>query len=204
MTKFKLPVVGAILVGGQSRRMGGGDKCLKLLGGASLLSHIVGIFQSQVQSLLLNANGDPARFSGFELPVRPDCYGESEGPLVGILTAMKWAVEEEAQWLFTVAGDAPFIPGDLVQRCLTTAIANRARMVCASSNGRAHPVCALWDVTLAEDLEQALFERGVRKIDLWTSTINGVIEDFSTDPVDPFFNVNTPQDLEEAERLMNC
>ena len=204
MTKSKSPVVGAILVGGQSRRMGGGDKCLQLLGGASLLSHIVGIFQSQVQSLLLNANGDPARFSAFKLPVRPDCYGESEGPLAGVLTAMKWAVEEEAHWLFTVAGDAPFIPGDLVQRCLATAIANRARMVCASSNGRAHPVCALWDVTLAEDLERALFERGVRKIDLWTSTLNGVIEEFSTDPVDPFFNVNTPQDLEEAERLMNC
>ena len=77
-------------------------------------------------------------------------------------------------------------------------------MVCASSNGRVHPVGALWDVTLAEDLERALFERGVRKIALWTSTINGVNEDFSTDPVDPFFNVNTPQELEEAERLMNC
>ncbi len=204
MTKSKSPVVGAILVGGQSRRMGGGDKCLQLLGGASLLSHIVDIFQSQVRSLLLNANGDLARFGAFELPVRPDCYGESEGPLAGILTAMKWAVEEEAQWLFTVAGDAPFIPGDLVERCLATAIANGARMVCASSNGRTHPVCALWDVKLAEDLERALVEGGVRKIDLWTSTINGVIEDFSTDPVDPFFNVNTPQDLEEAERLMNC
>ena len=98
-----------------------------------------------------------------------------------------------------MAGDAPFIPGDLVQRCLTTAIANRARMVCASSNGRVHPVCALWDVTLAEDLERALFERGVRKIDLWTSTINGVIEDFNTDPVDPFFNVNTPDELVIAQ-----
>ena len=98
-----------LLAGGQSRRMGGGDKCLQLLGGASLLSLIIGIFQPQVQSLLLNANGDPARFDAFGLPVRPDCFGEFEGPLAGILTAMKWAADEKAQWLFTVAGDAPFI-----------------------------------------------------------------------------------------------
>ena len=203
MTKSKSSVAGAILIGGQSRRMGGGDKCLQLLGGASLLSRIIGIFKSQVQSLLLNANGDPARFEVFELPVRPDCYGASEGPLAGILTAMRWAVDEEVQWLFTVAGDAPFIPSDLVQRCLNTAIANDARMVCASSNGRPHPVCALWDITLADDLEKALVARGVRKIDLWTSTISAAVEDFSTDPIDPFFNINTPQDLEEAERYVS-
>ncbi len=183
--------------------MGGGDKCLRLLGGASILAHIIGTFQSQVQSLLLNANGDPTRFKEFGLPVRPDCYGESEGPLAGILTAMRWAIDEEAQWLFTVAGDAPFLPGDLVERCLITANTNGAKMVCASSNGRTHPVCALWDVTLERDLEMALVEHGVRKIDLWTSTINAVVEDFSTDPVDPFFNVNTPDDLKEAEHLMN-
>lgn len=203
MTNPSPLVAGAILIGGQSRRMGGGDKCLQLLGGASLLSRIIGIFEPQVQSLLLNANGDPARFEAFELPVRPDCFGESEGPLAGILTAMRWAADEEAQWLFTVAGDAPFIPEDLVQRCLTSAIANEARMVCASSNGRPHPVCALWDITLAHDLERALVERGVRKIDVWTSTINAVVEDFSTDLVDPFFNVNAPQDLEAAERLLD-
>ena len=203
MTKSKSLVAGAILIGGQSRRMGGGDKCLQLLGGASLLSLIIGIFQPQVQSLLLNANGDPARFDAFGLPVRPDCFGEFEGPLAGILTAMKWAADEKAQWLFTVAGDAPFIPGDLVQRCLTSAIVNEARMVCASSNGRTHPVCALWDIALVEDLERALVERGVRKIDVWTSTIKGVVEDFSTDPVDPFFNVNAPQDLQTAERLIS-
>ena len=202
MTKSKPSVAGAILIGGKSVRMGGGDKCLQLLGGASLLSHIIGIFKSQVQSLLLNANGDPARFEEFGLPVRPDCYGENEGPLAGILTAMRWAVDEEVQWLFTVAGDAPFIPDDLVQRCLETAITNGAKMVCASSNGRPHPVCALWDIALADDLERALVERHVRKIDLWTSTINAAVEDFSTDPIDPFFNINTPRDLEEAERLM--
>ncbi len=203
MTNPKSLVAGAVLIGGQSRRMGGGDKCLQLLGGASLLSRIIGIFEPQVEPLLLSANGDPERFATFELPVRQDCYGESKGPLAGVLTAMRWAADEDAQWLFTVAGDAPFIPEDLVQRCLTSATNNEVRMVCVSSNGRSHPVCALWDITLADDLERALVKRGIRKIDLWTSTIITAVEDFSTDPVDPFFNINTPQDLEAAERLLN-
>ena len=202
MTDLKSSVAGAILLGGQSRRMGGGDKCLQLLGGKTLLSRIIGVFDPQVHSLLLNANGDPNRFLEFELPVRPDCYGESQGPLAGILTAMKWAADQQVDWVFTVAGDAPFIPKDMVQRCFKSAMINKVRLVCVSSNGRPHPVCALWDTSLAKNLESAVVERGVRKIDLWTSTIKSAVEKYSADPVDPFFNINTPGDLKEAERLL--
>ena len=203
MTDGRTIVAGAILVGGKSRRMGGGDKCLKLLGGVSLLARIIDIFRPQVHTLLLNANGDPERFSEFGLPVKADHFGEQEGPLAGIMTAMKWASGIEAQWVFTVAGDAPFIPNNLVSRCLQSAFANKVEIVSVSSNKRVHPVCALWNVGLFNELESILKETDVRKIDIWTSTKNTSIEEFSADPVDPFFNVNSLQDLEKAKPLLD-
>jgi len=197
-----LPIAGAVLIGGKSRRMGGGDKCLQLLGGKSLLSRIVERFSPQVSKLLLNANGNTDRFAEFGLPVLPDCVGDFAGPLAGILTAMRWAADTDCRWVMTAAGDAPFLPSDLVARCVETLDSEDAQIVCAASNGRTHPVCGLWNVSLADDLEKTLVDEDVRKIDVWTSRYKLVVEEFSATPIDPFFNVNSPADLAEAETLL--
>jgi len=203
MTEFTSPAAGAILVGGRARRMGGGDKCLSLLGGKSILARIIETFSPQVSALLLNANGDSDRFSNFELPILPDSVGDYAGPLAGILTSMRWAEGFDFDWLVTVAGDAPFIPDDLVSRCLDRAKRTGADIVCVASGGRTHPVCGLWNVSLAENLENALVNDGVRKIDKWTSGFGLAVEKFNATPVDPFFNVNSPTDLNEAEVLLS-
>ncbi len=195
-------VAGVILAGGEARRMGGGDKCLKLLNGRTLLEHIWGRIEPQVSTILINANGDPARFVGQDAPVAADTVKGGQGPLAGILTGMEWMAEHHPaiEWIATFPGDAPFVPGAFVQNCLTVAGAEGAEIVCARSNGRTHPVCALWRVDLAEDLRRAMTEEEMRKIDLWTPRHRLSHCEFPTDPVDPFFNINTPDDLAEAER----
>ncbi len=186
--------------------MGGGDKCLKLLHGRTLLHHIWGRIEPQVSTILINANGDPARFAGLDAPVIVDTIEGGQGPLAGILTGMEWITEHHPaiKWIATFPGDAPFVPLNFVQVCLTVAEAEEAGIVCARSNGRTHPVCALWKVSLADDLRRAMTEEAVRKIDLWTLRLRISHCDFSTDPVDPFFNINTPEDLAEAEAHLSA
>jgi molybdenum cofactor guanylyltransferase len=198
------PVVGVLLAGGLARRMGGGDKCLRLLGGRPILAHIVERMRPQVSDLVLNANGDPARFAGFGLPVAGDTVEGYAGPLAGVLTGMEWLRQNRptCAWLASVPTDAPFLPRDLVARMMAAVAREGADMACATSGGRAHPVVGLWPVRLADALRRAMVEEQLRKVDLWTARYRLVHVDFATDPVDPFFNTNRPDDLAAAETLL--
>jgi molybdenum cofactor guanylyltransferase len=197
------PTVGLLLAGGLSRRMGGGDKCLRPLGGKPVLAHIVERAKPQVSALVLNANGDPARFADFGLPVAADVIEGFAGPLAGVLTGMEWAAQRrrDATWLATFATDAPFFPRDLVARLHEAILREGADMACARSDGQDHPVFGLWPVRLRGDLRHAM-EEGVRKVDLWTARHKLAVTEFETAPFDPFFNANRPEDLDEAERLL--
>jgi molybdopterin-guanine dinucleotide biosynthesis protein A len=197
-------VVAVLLAGGLSRRMGGQDKMLRKLGGQSILSRVVARIEPQAARLLLNANGDPARFAEFGLPVAADVVEGYAGPLAGVLTGMKWVRENAARcpWIVTVPTDAPFLPRDLVQRLLDAVRREDADMACASSGGRHHPVCGLWPVRLAGELRHALLSEQIRKVDVWTGRYRLAVADWPVDPVDPFFNANRPEDLAEAERIL--
>jgi molybdopterin-guanine dinucleotide biosynthesis protein A len=184
--------------------MGGGDKCLRPLGGRPLLAHIVERVRPQVTALVLNANGDPARFAAFGLPVVPDSVEGYPGPLAGILAGLDWAAAAAPQCplVASFATDAPFLPTDLVE-CLVEALrAEGADLACAASNGQPHPVFGVWPVRLRQELRQAVVEEGVRKVDVWTARYRLVEVEFPATPIDPFFNANRPEDFAEATRLL--
>jgi molybdopterin-guanine dinucleotide biosynthesis protein A len=193
-------VLGLVLAGGLARRMGGGDKPLRELGGRPLLAHAIERLAPQVAALAINANGDPARFAAFGLPVVADSITGFAGPLAGVLAGMDWAAARDpaCRWLVSVAGDAPFFPRDLVARLLGAA----APLACAVSDGQTHPVFGLWRLDLREDLRRALTVEGLRKVDLWTARHGIATVEFALGAVDPFFNANRPEDLAEAERLL--
>ena len=195
-------IAGLLLAGGGARRMGGGDKCLRLLGGRPLLAHVIERLGGQAGELILNANGDGARFDAFGLPVVADSISGMAGPLAGILTGMEWLAQNrpEVSHMISVPTDGPFLPLDLVSR-LTTA-KGAARIACARSAGRTHPPISLWDVDLADDLRRAMVDEEMRKIDLWTARYAIVHVDWPVEPYDPFFNANRPEDLERAEALL--
>ncbi len=197
-------IVGVLLAGGQSRRMGGGDKSLNDLAGRPLLSHVVKRALPQVDTLILNANGDPARFGEYSLPVVADTVAGFVGPLAGVLTGQEWARDNapDAKWVVTMATDTPFFPADLVTRFKAAIKENSADMVMATSGGNRHPVFGMWPVELADDLRHALTIDGVRKVLHWTDRFNLVQVDFSAHPYDPFFNVNRPQDLQQAQMII--
>ena len=197
-------VVAVLLAGGLSRRMGGQDKMLRDLGGKSILARVVARIKPQADRLLLNANGDAARFADFSLPVAADVIEGHPGPLAGVLTGMEWvrANAPDCPWVVTAPTDAPFLPRDLVQRLVAAVEAEGADMACASSGGRHHPVCGLWPVRLAGELRRAMLEEDIRKVDIWTARYRLAVADWPTDPVDPFFNANRPEDLAEAERIL--
>ncbi len=198
-------VVGVLLAGGRAKRMGGGDKGLETLGGRPIIDHIVERTRPQVSALLINANGDPDRFQYLGLPVRADVIEGFQGPLAGVLTGLEWTLEQApgAGWVASFATDAPFVPRDLVGRLLSAAEKEGAEMACARSGGRAHPVFGLWPVSLAGDLRRAMSEEEMRKIDRWTARYKLIEVDFSAQPFDPFFNINDPDNLDEAERLLS-
>jgi molybdenum cofactor guanylyltransferase len=183
--------------------MGGGDKCLRRLGGRPILSHVVERAVPQVGALVLSANGDPARFATYGLPVLADTIPDFAGPLAGILAGLEWAAVHRpgSPWLLSIATDTPFFPRDLAGRLLAAVAEEGAELACAASAGQSHPVFGLWPVALAGDLRRALVGEGLRKIDAWTARWHLATVEFPTAPVDPFFNANRPEDLVEAERL---
>jgi molybdopterin-guanine dinucleotide biosynthesis protein A len=202
-------VIGLLLAGGRAVRMGGGDKCLRLLAGRPLLEHVIERLGPQTSLLLLNANGDPARFAGFGLPVAADSPADFAGPLAGILAGLEWAARERPghPLLLSAPTDAPFLPRDLAARLVATRQAEGADIAMAASGGRTHPVVGLWPVALARELRAALVEEGLRKVDIWTAryrvaVVEFPMDDFPGGAVDPFFNANRPEDLAEAERLV--
>jgi molybdenum cofactor guanylyltransferase len=197
-------VVGLLLAGGLSRRMGGGDKALRLLAGVSLLDRVIARLRPQVGALVINANGDPARFAGFGLPVVADSIPDFAGPLAGVLAGLDWAAAFRPDWEFvaSVATDAPFLPSDLVMRLLQGMRDAGADLACAASGERAHPVFGLWPLRLREDLRHAVVVEGVRKVDAWTARHKLVRVSFADRPIDPFFNANRPEDLTAAAALL--
>jgi molybdopterin-guanine dinucleotide biosynthesis protein A len=195
--------LGLVLAGGLARRLGGGDKARLRVGGLAILDRVLARLRGQCAAVVINANGDPARFADTGAAVVPDGIGGFIGPLAGVLAGMDWAATHRPELAFIVSapGDCPFLPADLVSRLHAACRAQARPLACARSGGRRHPVVGLWPVALREDLRRALAEEGVRKIEDWTGRHGVALADWPDGPVDPFFNVNTPEDLAEAERL---
>jgi molybdenum cofactor guanylyltransferase/molybdopterin-guanine dinucleotide biosynthesis protein MobB len=200
--------VGVLLAGGLSRRMGGGDKSLRHLGGRPMIAHAVERLRPQVDALILNANGDASRFAFLGLPVVADREADYAGPLAGVLAGMDWAREHapDARWIVTAACDTPFFPRDLVARLRAAAEEAKAEIALAASKGQGHFVFALWPVALADDLADYLAQGG-RKVQDWIAQYAHLHVEFAPaeiggSEVDPFFNVNTPEDLVFAESLL--
>ncbi|MBE1291443.1 MAG: molybdenum cofactor guanylyltransferase MobA [Rhodobacteraceae bacterium] len=197
--------LGVILAGGQATRMGGGDKGRLSLGGKPILQHVIDRLEPQVAGMALNANGDPARFADLDMPVIPDSLAEFPGPLAGVLAGLDWAAEQGADAIVTAAADTPFFPCDLVPQLLLAAETNPHPLALAASGepgGKLwrQPTFGLWPVALREDLRAAL-EGGLRKVVIWTDKHDAGQAAFVQSGIDPFFNVNTPEDLEEARRI---
>ena len=196
-------ILGVVLAGGLARRMGGGDKARIRIGGATILARVLARLEPQCCAIILNANRDPARFADTGLPVVADTIPGFAGPLAGILAGLEWAAAEAPAIadVVSVPGDCPFLPVDLVARLSQARRAARLPLACARSGEWRHPVVGLWPVSLRGDLRRALVEEDLHKIETWTARHGVAIADWPATPVDPFFNVNTPEDAAEAERI---
>jgi len=192
-----------VLAGGLARRMGGGDKPMRLIGGRAILDHVVQRLEPQCEGLVLNANWEPGRFARFGLPVVADTVAGHPGPLAGILAALEWTAQNRqgVEWVVSVAGDCPFLPRDLVARLHEVRAVEGADLAVAASCGRKHPVIGLWKVALRDELRHALIEENLRTVGHWAARYHPAIALWRAKPVDPFFNANTVDDLREAERL---
>ena len=196
-------VPAVLLAGGLARRMGGGDKPMRRIGGRTILARVIARLKPQCGELILNANGDPARFAEFGLPVIADNVENFPGPLAGILAALDWtaAHRPDVRFVLSAAADCPFLPRDLVARLERARAEQNAELAVASSGGQSHPVIGLWSVALRGELRHALVEEDVRKIDRWTARYKLATVSWPTEPLDPFFNANTMDDIAEADRL---
>jgi molybdenum cofactor guanylyltransferase len=195
--------LGLVLAGGLARRMGGGDKALIRIGEQTILDRVLERLAPHCTDIVLNANGDPARFARFGRPVVPDDVAGFAGPLAGILAGLDWAAHNApgVEWLVSAPGDCPFLPRDLVPRLHAARAEAATPLACAQSGEWRHPVVGLWPVALRDDLRHALVDEGLRKIEVWTHRHGGALAAWPVAPVDPFFNVNTPEDAAEATRL---
>ena len=198
---MRADTLGVILAGGLARRMGGGDKPLRELASRSLLARVIDRLAPQCAALVLNANGDPARFAATGLAVVEDGVPGHPGPLAGVLAGLDWALEHGFAYAATAPADAPFLPRDLVARLHEARGVAGAVLAVAESGGRTHPVAALWPVALRGDLRRAL-DAGERRVGAFAARRGTTRAAWPAEPVDPFFNANAPEDLEEAERLV--
>ncbi|HEV3185925.1 MAG TPA: molybdenum cofactor guanylyltransferase MobA [Xanthobacteraceae bacterium] len=203
MTTEAPATYGLVLAGGLARRMGGGDKAMIRIGRETILERALARVSCQCAGMVINANGDPTRFARFGLPVVADDVAGFAGPLAGILAGLDWlnVNAPTAPWLVSVPGDCPFLPGDLVRRLHAARAEAGVPLACAKSGDWRHPVVGLWPVGLRDDLRRALVDEGLRKIEVWTARHGVGIAEWPAEPVDPFFNVNTPQDAEHAQRF---
>jgi molybdopterin-guanine dinucleotide biosynthesis protein A len=199
------PTLGLVLAGGLARRMGGGDKALIEIGGVSILDRVLACLSAQCTGIIINANGDPARFADTGVPVIPDNVPDYPGPLAGILAGLDWLAGQDngVEWMVSVPGDCPFLPDDLVEKLhqARRKMGTGVPLACARSGAWRHPTVGLWPLALRADLRKALVEEGLRKIEIWTARHGVAIADWPDQPVDPFFNVNTPADAERAARI---
>jgi len=198
---IKIP--GVLLAGGLARRMGGGDKPMRTIGGRTILDRVIARLKPQCDGLILNANGEPARFAAFGLPVITDSVADFPGPLAGILAALDWmaANRPDVSLVLSAAADCPFQPRDLASRLYGALAQENAQLAVAASDGQSHPVIGLWSVALRDELRRSLVVEDIRKIDRWTARYKLATVTWPTEPLDPFFNANTMDDIAEAERL---
>lgn len=205
MTTSDPPTFGLVLAGGLARRMGGGDKAKIEINGVSILDRVLATLSAQCIGIVINANGDPVRFADTGLPVIPDNVEGFAGPLAGILAGLDWLAAQNngVEWILSVPGDCPFLPDDLVERlhAARRKLGAGVPLACARSGEWRHPVVGLWPLALREDLRKALTIEGLRKIEMWTSRHGIAVADWPDQPVDPFFNVNTPDDIKRAKEL---
>ena len=198
-------VAGVILAGGLASRMGGGDKCLNVLGKKTILGHVIGRLSHQLTHIALNANGDPGRFAEFQLPVIPDQTNKFLGPLAGVLSGLDWAFDNGFNQIVTVAADTPFFPLKLVKMLDEKLLNSPSQIALAATNKNGsskiirHPTFGLWPVSLRSDLRHSL-DLGIRKVVQWTEKHKHIDVLFENKEADPFFNVNTYEDLERARR----
>ncbi|MEM9278810.1 MAG: molybdenum cofactor guanylyltransferase MobA [Pseudomonadota bacterium] len=196
-------VLGVILAGGLSRRMEGPEKSLLELGNLPLVQHVSDRLRTQVSQVVLNANGDAKRFDFLGLSVVGDTVKDFAGPLAGVLAGMRWAHENtNASHILTAAADTPFFPEDYAARMISELKAQNAQIVLASSAGRRHPVFGLWSVDLADNLEKFLVDEEGRKVMLFVERYRSSLAEFKATDPDPFFNVNTPDDMRLAEEFV--
>jgi molybdopterin-guanine dinucleotide biosynthesis protein A len=195
---------GIILAGGRSRRMGGVEKSLLEIGGAPILAHVIRRLERQCAGLVLNANGDPRRFFAFGLPIAPDSVEGFTGPLAGVLAGLDYIAKTRTDVFLAVSvpADTPFVPPDLVERLEQARSAAGAEIAVASSGGRAHHAVALWPVSLRKTLRHALVEGDIRKVSAFIERHRNIVVEWPVTPFDPFFNVNRPGDLAEAEGIL--
>lgn len=195
--------LGLILAGGLARRMGGGDKALIEIAGRTILDRAIATMAPQCDGIILNANGDPSRFARFGLPIVPDDVPDFAGPLAGILAGLDWAAAHrpDVPWIASVPGDCPFLPADLVPKLHAARDASGTPLACAKSGDWRHPVAGLWPVALRADLRHALVNEGLHKIEVWTARHGIAIAEWPDRPIDPFFNVNTPEDRARADDI---
>lgn len=203
MTDHHPATLGVLLAGGLARRMGGGDKPMRTVGGRPILERVIERLAPQCDGLVLSANGDPARFASFGLPVIADTVEDFAGPLAGILSALDWAATHrpDIEWVVSVATDCPFLPRDLVARLQQARIDSNAELAVTASNGQAHHVIALWNVALRGAMREALVTEDIRSVGRWAARYKIATVEWSASPLDPFFNANTTEDIDEAERL---
>jgi molybdopterin-guanine dinucleotide biosynthesis protein A len=199
----KSETLGLVLAGGLARRMGGGDKALLRIGGATILDRVLDRLRPQCAGIVLNANGDPQRFARTGLPVVADDVPGFAGPLAGILAGLDWAATHvpDVGWVGSVPGDCPFLPRDLFVRLHAARAKAATPLACAKSGDWRHPVAGLWPVALRHDLRQALVAEELRKIEIWTGRHGVALAEWPDTPIDPFFNVNTPEDAARAEQI---
>ena len=195
--------LGLVLAGGLARRMGGGDKARIRIGSATILERVLARLTPQCSRIIINANGDSARFADTHLPVIADSVPDFAGPLAGILAGLDWAAAKApgCQWLASVPSDCPFLPNDLVARLHEARLVAGKPLACARSGEWRHPVVGLWPVSLRENLRRALLDEGLHKIEVWTERHGIAIAEWPSEPFDPFFNVNTPEDAARAEAI---
>ena len=198
-------ITAVILAGGKAKRMGGDDKAFIKLNHKNFIENAIEKLQKQTKTLIINANGDPKRFRKYPYPVCPDTIKGFQGPLAGILTAMEWAQHNKPNHAFivSIAVDTPFFPDNLIFKFVQKQKAENADIVLAKSQGNIHPVFGLWKIALAQNLRNALEKENLRKIRLWTDHHHCVTQNFSSSPHDPFFNANTPQEKEKAQKITN-
>jgi molybdopterin-guanine dinucleotide biosynthesis protein A len=197
------PILGLVLAGGLARRMGGGDKPMRTIAGRSMLQRVIDRVAPQCNGLVINANGDAARFAAFDLAVIPDTVADFPGPLAGILAGLDWAAQHrpDIRWMLSAPGDCPFLPRDLALRLHNARRDDGAQLAVAASGGQTHPVVGLWDVALRHKLREALVTQQLRQVGRFMARYHLATIEWPVEPLDPFFNANTVDDLTEAERL---